>query len=259
MPDEYAGISFTSASGNNSAMSEKLVTRCPRCRTVFMVRPEQLAIRKGVVRCGRCDTVFRARTRPMAASLSRAKSPSTPPDVGAVIAESAVATAPPAARRLPSSAIWLTGLVVLVIATLLQTVRIAAPTLVVWVPFAQPWLASACAVLGCEARLPLDLRRMDLTTAGVTHDARGVDRLRVAATLVNRATHLQDWPALELTLSDLHGAVLARRAYRPPEYVHNHDMLGRGLPPGIAVPIEFMIKRPGADPGGYELRLISPY
>lgn len=41
-----------------SAMHEERYTRCPGCKTIFRVTPEQLAIREGQVRCGHCRTVF---------------------------------------------------------------------------------------------------------------------------------------------------------------------------------------------------------
>ena len=39
-------------------MSDEKFTRCPECRTVFRVTPEQLARRGGQVRCGHCKTAF---------------------------------------------------------------------------------------------------------------------------------------------------------------------------------------------------------
>ena len=42
--------------GTGSSMS--LVTRCPRCKTLFRVMPAQLQARAGQVRCGRCMHVF---------------------------------------------------------------------------------------------------------------------------------------------------------------------------------------------------------
>lgn len=39
-------------------MAEPKFTRCPGCRTVFRVTPEQLALRGGQVRCGHCRAVF---------------------------------------------------------------------------------------------------------------------------------------------------------------------------------------------------------
>lgn len=39
-------------------MLEEKFTRCPGCKTIFRVTPQQLAIRAGQVRCGHCHTVF---------------------------------------------------------------------------------------------------------------------------------------------------------------------------------------------------------
>src|SRR5271163_1371678 len=39
-------------------MAEQEFTRCPGCRTIFRVTPQQLALRAGQVRCGHCHTVF---------------------------------------------------------------------------------------------------------------------------------------------------------------------------------------------------------
>jgi predicted Zn finger-like uncharacterized protein len=39
-------------------MAEQDFTRCPGCRTIFRVTPQQLALRSGQVRCGHCHTVF---------------------------------------------------------------------------------------------------------------------------------------------------------------------------------------------------------
>jgi predicted Zn finger-like uncharacterized protein len=39
-------------------MAEEKFTRCPGCKTIFRVTPQQLALRAGQVRCGHCQTVF---------------------------------------------------------------------------------------------------------------------------------------------------------------------------------------------------------
>jgi predicted Zn finger-like uncharacterized protein len=39
-------------------MAEEQFTRCPGCKTIFRVTPQQLAMRGGQVRCGHCHTVF---------------------------------------------------------------------------------------------------------------------------------------------------------------------------------------------------------
>jgi predicted Zn finger-like uncharacterized protein len=39
-------------------MADEKFTRCPGCKTIFRVTPQQLAMRAGQVRCGHCRTVF---------------------------------------------------------------------------------------------------------------------------------------------------------------------------------------------------------
>ena len=39
-------------------MADEKFTRCPGCKTIFRVTPQQLAMRAGQVRCGHCHTVF---------------------------------------------------------------------------------------------------------------------------------------------------------------------------------------------------------
>ena len=41
-----------------SMAAEEKYTRCPGCKTIFRVTPQQLAMRSGQVRCGHCRTVF---------------------------------------------------------------------------------------------------------------------------------------------------------------------------------------------------------
>lgn len=247
-------------------MSERLVTRCPRCRTAFIVRPEQLTVRKGFVRCGRCETVFRARTRPYpdtgapAAAPLAGVSPKTSSDTSPGPAEVFEETASPAvavAAQSRDARLWTTGTAVLALALGLQAIHFFAPRIVIAWPEVRPVLAQACRLLVCRAELPIDLTKTDLIRAQVLLRAEADRGLTVSATLVNRASHLQRWPAIELTLNDSHGEVLARRTYTPDEFVSTASALELGLPPKIAVPVEFAIRRPHTEPAGYELRLVS--
>ncbi len=240
-------------------MSERLVTRCPRCRTAFIVRPEQLAVRRGLVRCGRCETVFRARTRPyVKAGVPEPPAPAAPPALAEQIAGQAVPLPQTAPVRARAGAVWTMGAVALLLALVAQAIHFFAPRMLVLLPEARPVLAQACRALACRADLPIDLGKTDLIRAQVLLRENTQRGLMVSAALVNRASHLQRWPAIELTLNDSHGEVLARRTYAPSEFVASADALQRGLPPKIAVPVEFAVARPHVEPAGYELRLVSP-
>ena len=97
-----------------------LLTRCPRCRTLFRVTPPQLQARAGTVRCGRCMNVFDAyqalapeQPNTLAAPASPAAAPTSEPSAAfahAPLAQSAAAAAPqphveppPAAPVTPST------------------------------------------------------------------------------------------------------------------------------------------------------------
>ncbi|MBX9870841.1 MAG: DUF3426 domain-containing protein [Burkholderiaceae bacterium] len=64
-----------------------LITRCPACRTMFKVVPDQLRISEGWVRCGQCEEIFDAQ-----ANLQAAASPAVPAATGAAF-EGALAAA----------------------------------------------------------------------------------------------------------------------------------------------------------------------
>lgn len=52
-----------------------LITRCPACRTMFKVVPDQLRISGGWVRCGQCDEVFDASSHLQDPQLAEAQPP----------------------------------------------------------------------------------------------------------------------------------------------------------------------------------------
>ena len=54
-----------------------LITRCPACRTMFKVVPDQLRISEGWVRCGQCEEIFDAQ-----ANLQEAAPPVEPAAMG---------------------------------------------------------------------------------------------------------------------------------------------------------------------------------
>ena len=70
-----------------------LVTRCPRCRTLFRVTPVQLQARAGKVRCGRCMHAFDA-YQALAAEQPNALGAPVPQDAPAAIANDQPAPKP---------------------------------------------------------------------------------------------------------------------------------------------------------------------
>ena len=77
------------------------------------------------------------------------------------------------------------------------------------------------------------------------------------ATLRNRASFAQAWPALELTLTDTHDTVVSRRVLLPPDY------LPPSVPPAFfpangEVAVRLWIEAKGIGAAGYRLYVFYP-
>lgn len=84
-------------------------------------------------------------------------------------------------------------------------------------PAAAPLLHSACSLLGCEIDAPRVLEALVVESSGLTRvDGAPLYRLQVA--LRNRATTPVLTPALDLTLTDLRGDVVARRVLQVSDF-----------------------------------------
>lgn len=110
-------------------------------------------------------------------------------------------------------------------------------------PAWRPLAESLCGALGCElppwheptAFIMLDRQVRPAAQAGA---------LRVDATFRNDARWTQDWPALQLALSDADGRVIGSRAFVPAEYLGAAPTTQ--LSPGQTAQISFLVREPAA-------------
>ncbi|MCC6474984.1 MAG: zinc-ribbon domain-containing protein [Burkholderiales bacterium] len=161
----------------------------------------------------------------------------------------------PPSRPRPARAWWLAGSL-LVLALAAQAVFfLRGPIALLW-PQAKPLLVTACGTLGCEVPLP---RRADMVS--IEHSDLQADPARpgvmvLTATLRNRAPFPQDFPALELTLTNRLDQPLARRVIEPRDY------LARLAPEGFGASSESQVRLPmnaaSVGASGYRLYLFYP-
>lgn len=131
---------------------------------------------------------------------------------GALADGGASSFAVPPARRL----LWPFVLVALLLALglLLQLLLHFRSEVVRWLPAAADYYQQA----GISVPLPRNPDLVVIEASDLQADnARGLFVLQ--ATLHNRATYAQDWPALELTLTDASDNVVARRVMQAAEYL----------------------------------------
>jgi hypothetical protein len=82
--------------------------------------------------------------------------------------------------------------------------------------------------------------------------------LRIRATIVNRADVAQPYPMIEVSLTNSQGQLVARRTYKPREYLRHPDAATAGLPPQVAVQAQLEITSPGPQASGFEVLLVPP-
>lgn len=82
-------------------------------------------------------------------------------------------------------------------------------------------------------------------------------KLRLAATIVNRAAQKQGYPVIEVILQDAGGHALSTQRFEPAKYV-GEARSAAGMTPGAYVPILLELDDPGERAVGFELAFRQP-
>lgn len=255
-----------------------LTTRCPSCGTAFRVQPAQLSARGGKVRCGKCGHVFdgvKALVAENAAAgavtpapesepspqLGLFEAPKRLPAAGDAANEDApvpefLDDTPPPPRRVG----WALGALLMLAALLAQGVFYFRTEIAALVPDTRPYLATACAKLGCEIRLPRRPKQMAIESSDLQAEGRGDNVIVLNAVLRNQAPFAQEFPSLELTLTDERDEAVARRVLAPADYlgVAGAEVLARGIGPGADAVLRVYIDTSGLRAIGYRMYLFFP-
>ena len=267
-----------------------LVTRCPGCATAFRVEPAQLAARSGQVRCGKCNTVFDGiaalvdgasaakRVAPSPAKASEPPPPRAsepPPPKPAEPSPPKVPEPPPRQLEVvdeplpeflaepapPRRALWASLAALAALILVAQVVLYFRSELATGVPASRDALQAACRLLGCELRLPRQAKLLGIDSYDVHPDTRREGVIVLNAVIRNRAPFPQEYPALQLTLTDENDRALVSRTVLPREYLEPArfaELVKRGIEAGgeAALTLHFDASRTRAT--GYELVLFYP-
>jgi predicted Zn finger-like uncharacterized protein len=244
-----------------------LVTRCPVCATAFRVQRTQLAARGGKVRCGKCGQIFDG----IAALVEEGPEPlgaEPSPQLGlfdgsrraSVVDEEAplpafMADEEPARRM---ALLW--GALALVALLVLgaQIVHRTRSDLAAQFPGMRDALATACRSIGCQVLLPRRASEMNIESSDLQADGRREGVIVLNALLKNRALSPQEYPALELTLTDEAGRPVLRRVLAPAEYLDAGRAIEQGMTSGAEVPLRLYLDTGRMRATGYRLYLFYP-
>jgi len=241
------------------------------------VQPAQLSARGGKVRCGKCTRVFdgvaalvaegqqgtQAETEPspqLALFEASRKGPiggtgeAANEDVpGADFLDEAP---PPPRRRLA----WAFGVVLALAVLAAQAVHYFRTEIAVLVPETRPYLAAACVTLQCDLKLPRRPKLMAIESSDLQADGRRENVIVLNAVLRNQAQFAQEYPALELTLTDERDEAVARRVLLPADYLAGQtaDQLAQGIGAGADAALRIYFDTGGLRAIGYRMYLFFP-
>lgn len=233
-----------------------LVTRCAACGTAFRVHAAQLSARGGKVRCGRCAAVFDA-----IAGLVEEKTEKT--GSGLELTQPGMEVSRPDASiqdLTPFRLAWGLAAAAALVALALQALFYYRTGVAVLFPETRPYLAAACAWLGCELRLPRRPDLMSIESSDLQSDNRREGAIVLNAVIRNRAPFAQEHPALELTLTDERDQAVLRRVLAPADYLHGAaaERLAQGIAAGAETALRVHFDTSGVRAVGYRLYLFFP-
>jgi predicted Zn finger-like uncharacterized protein len=277
---------------------EEQYTRCPGCKTIFRVTPQQLLLKMGQVRCGHCRTVFDGNehlvslapqlrqddddevdqgpptvTLRPARALRPADEPSEAPAMHAASKHHSVSPAMPSAasnadwenrfawdkpRERKRNAWLASGAVLLALVLVGQAVWHFRDAMAAHFPATRAALVRACAYAGCTIRPLRDVAALSIESSDLQADAAHRGLLILAASVRNRANYAIAYPHLELTLTDAADQPVVRRAFAPAEYAGGTVDVSRGILGGSEMPIKMFIDASATAQAGYRLYLFYP-
>ena len=252
-----------------------LVTRCPECATAFRVQRAQLAARGGTVRCGKCGAVFdgidglveegaellRMEPSPQLGLFDPSRRASadaeeSPTEEDLPVPEFLLKPEPAPRSRL----LW--GSLALLAATVLavQVVYRYRTEIAALAPGTRAGLDAACQIAHCAVPLPRRPELMSIDSSDLQADARIDSMIVLNAVLRNRAPFAQDFPALELTLTDERDRPVLRKVLSPPQYLDQARLAARsqGLAPGTEMALRINFDAGRVKAIGYRLYLFFP-
>jgi hypothetical protein len=121
-------------------------------------------------------------------------------------------------------------------------------------PLLGPWVLRAYGMLGPGLAAPTDLAAFELRQLGAGSEPSQAGRIKVRASIVNRAAFAQRYPVLRLTVQDRFGSTIGMRDLGPAEYLPGGEEAASGLlGPDARADAEVVFVDPGRDAVGFEL------
>jgi len=125
-------------------------------------------------------------------------------------------------------------------------------------PGLKPLLSRYCDLLGGSVELPRQADLMSIESSELESDSVQSNLITLHALLHNRAPYAQAYPNLELTLTDMQDAAIARRVFQPSDYLKAGDHMQNGIAANRELALALRMDTTDLKPAGYRLFLFYP-
>ena len=125
-------------------------------------------------------------------------------------------------------------------------------------PVLRPWLESACARAGCGVPWSREEQLLKLEDSELLEVPGKPQEIALGARIRNLAGVAQEYPHIELTLTDLTGQAAIRRVLRPTDYLGRPLDGTEVMAPGSEISVQLRLETPRVKATGYELLLFYP-
>jgi predicted Zn finger-like uncharacterized protein len=153
---------------------------------------------------------------------------------------------------------WFVGSLLMLIILLAQATYFFRIELAANQPGLKPALISYCRFLQCTVPLPQKADSMSIESSDLEADPAQSSVIALNTLLRNHAAYTQAYPNLELTLTDAQDKPLARRTFRPAEYLKPGEDEKQGLTANRELNIKLNLDTTDIKPSGYRLFLFYP-
>jgi predicted Zn finger-like uncharacterized protein len=153
---------------------------------------------------------------------------------------------------------WRLGVLLLAIVLAGQAAYFFRSHIVSSYPEVRPYFSAACEWLSCTLPWNRDDNALKVESSDLIEEIGKPGRFLLTATISNRAKTVQDYPYIELTLSDTNNQTLTRRVLHPRDYLGRPVRRGEGMAPGRESSLNLSLEASNNRAAGYHLLLFYP-
>jgi predicted Zn finger-like uncharacterized protein len=165
---------------------------------------------------------------------------------------------PPLPPRRPPARAWTFGAALLAMLLSIELVYAYRGPIAQRYPVVRPWLEALCVKAGCSVAWSHDESLLKLEDSELLEVPGKPSEISLTARIRNLAPVEQEFPHIELTLTDVTGQAAIRRVLRPVDYLGRAVRAGEVLAAGGEMSIQLRLETPRTKATGYELLLFYP-